>query len=130
MTPSIRQARRVHTAMFNASITRSVVINDATRQPTIMREYTSMMNAAYTNPDHVATYVKSDTHNSLGRSASKRRLTRSGARGLVVSARVVIIERDRLAPRMPSSAMIRAMRSLSTISPYSRRNPALILRRP
>ena len=45
MTPVIRLVRRVNTAMFNASITRSVVIVDATRHPTIARECTSMMNA-------------------------------------------------------------------------------------
>ena len=45
MTPVIRLVRRMNTAMFNASITRSVVIVDATRHPTITRECTSMMNA-------------------------------------------------------------------------------------
>ena len=31
--------------MFNASVTRSAVIDGAVRQPTILREYTSVTNA-------------------------------------------------------------------------------------
>lgn len=45
MTPASRLVGRLHTAMFNASMTRSVIIDDAARQPTMNREQTSMMNA-------------------------------------------------------------------------------------
>lgn len=45
MTPFSKRVRRDQTAISNASITRSVVIVDATRHPTITRECTSMMNA-------------------------------------------------------------------------------------
>jgi hypothetical protein len=41
--------------MSSASVTKSAVIVDAVRQPTIIRECTSVMNAVYANPDHVAT---------------------------------------------------------------------------
>ena len=55
MTPSISWSRRENTAISSASITSAVVIDAAVRHPTIMREWTSMMNAVNTNPDHVAT---------------------------------------------------------------------------
>ena len=45
MTSLMSRVRRLKTAISNASITRSVVIDDDTRQPTTNREYTSMMNA-------------------------------------------------------------------------------------
>lgn len=47
--------RREKAAMFNASVTRSAVIVDAVRQPTIVLECTSVTNAVYANPDHVGT---------------------------------------------------------------------------
>jgi len=55
MTSLMSRVRRLNTAISNASITRSVVIDDDTRQPTTSRVYTSMMNATYTNPDQVGT---------------------------------------------------------------------------
>jgi len=54
-TSLMSRVRRLNTAISNASITMSVVIDDDTRQPTTNREYTSMMNATYTNPDQVGT---------------------------------------------------------------------------
>ena len=48
------------------------------RQPTMNRAKVSMTNAAYTNPLRTATYVRSATHNWLGRSAVKFFPTKSG----------------------------------------------------
>ena len=48
-------ALRVQIAISNASSARSARRVVATRQPTIRRENTSVTNAAYANPDHVAT---------------------------------------------------------------------------
>ncbi len=53
MTPRSGRCRREKIAMLNASVTRSAVIVEAVRQPTIMREYTSVTNALYANPDQV-----------------------------------------------------------------------------
>lgn len=111
-------------------MTSGVLIEAALRQPTIIREYTSMMNAVNTNPDHVGTYVKSDTHSWFGRSARNRRFTRSGARGEDLSGRVVIVVFERVAPRIPSSPINRETRSWSTTKPCSGRRAALIFRRP
>ena len=41
----MRRVRRLNTAISSASITRSVVVDELTRQPTTKREWTSMMNA-------------------------------------------------------------------------------------
>lgn len=116
--------------MSNASLTRSAVIVEAVRQPTIIRECTSVTNAVYANPDHVGTYVKSQTHSWFGRAARKHRFTRSGALGEFRSERVVIVVFDLVTPRMSSSRINRAIRSLSKLMPCSRRNAAFILRRP
>jgi hypothetical protein len=45
INPSRGRCRREKIAMFNASVTRSAVIVDEVRQPTIIREYTSVTNA-------------------------------------------------------------------------------------
>ena len=76
-------------------------------QPTIIREYTSRMNATYSQPPHVDAYVMSASHNSFGRSATKARLTRSGARAAVTSATVVNRRFPRCTPRIPISRMSR-----------------------
>ena len=49
--------RRVHAATFNASTTSVTVIDRAAFQPTMRREYTSVMTSMYTIPDHVEQYV-------------------------------------------------------------------------
>jgi hypothetical protein len=46
---------RVHSAISNASSGSSVGIEDAVRQPTIRREYTSETNAVNAIPDQVGT---------------------------------------------------------------------------
>lgn len=55
IAPRTNYCRRENAAMFNASVTRSAVIVAAVRQPTIIRECTSVTNAVYVNPDHVGT---------------------------------------------------------------------------
>ena len=50
-----------------------VVIEEATRQPTMRREWASMTNAMYAFPDQVATWVKSATHSRFGAGAKNRR---------------------------------------------------------
>jgi hypothetical protein len=51
---------------------------------------TSMTNATYTNPRHVATYVRSATHSWFGRPALNCRVTRSGGRAAAESGIVAI----------------------------------------
>ncbi len=53
------------------------------------REKASMMKATYTNPDHVATYVRSATHSWFGLVAVKFRSTRSAGRDAAWSGIVV-----------------------------------------
>ena len=48
-----------------------------------------MTNATYTNPRHVATYVRSATHSWFGRTALNCRVARSGGRAAAVSGIVV-----------------------------------------
>ncbi|OJA60230.1 hypothetical protein BGV68_05320 [Burkholderia ubonensis] len=55
--------RRAYSACSSASSTKSVVIDELTRQPTMRRANTSTTKATYSQPCHVETYVKSDTRN-------------------------------------------------------------------
>jgi hypothetical protein len=89
----------------------------AARQPTISRENTSMTNATSTVPDQLATSVKSLTHNWLGRVATNRRWTRSGARSAIGSAIVVRWVLPRTTPAMPRVRISRATRSRPTATP-------------
>jgi hypothetical protein len=59
----------VESACSSASRARSLRSEVDARQPTIRRENTSMTNATYTNPRHMATYVRSATHSWFGRPA-------------------------------------------------------------
>ena len=51
--------------------TESVCMELLTRQPKMHRAYTSITTATYSQPCQVETYVKSETHNWLGRLALK-----------------------------------------------------------
>ncbi len=55
VTKPSRRVPRDHDAIDNASRTMSVRMCDATRQPTIILEYASMMKHTYATPDHVRT---------------------------------------------------------------------------
>jgi hypothetical protein len=88
--------------MFNASTTRLTLIDRAAFQPTIRREKQSVTNAAYTTPDHVEQYVKSQTHLRSGAVAVKSLFNRSGARRAALSGWVVNRFLARLAPRIPA----------------------------
>ena len=79
-----------------------------TRQPTMRRAYTSTTKATYSQPCQVLTYVKSDTHSSLGRLALNSRLTWSSGHGTDVSGVVVRIV---LPLRAPCKPMVRISRS-------------------
>src|SRR5690606_37998442 len=48
--------------LLQPSSARSLRYDVLARQPTMRRENTSITNATYTKPRHVARYVKSDTH--------------------------------------------------------------------
>ena len=87
-------------------------------QPTIRLENTSVMNATYTTPDHVDTYVKSATQRASGRSAVKLRWTRSGARTAAGSALVVHRFLALVAPARPMTRISRATRSRPTTTPW------------
>lgn len=53
---------RLYSVISIASRGSSVHMWFVTRQPTIIREYTSRTNATYTQPDQVRTWVMSATH--------------------------------------------------------------------
>jgi hypothetical protein len=87
-------------------------------QPTIRRENTSMTNATYTNPRHVATYVRSATHSWFGRMAWNCRVTRSGGRAAAVSEIVVTVNfRPRTTPARPRCRIRRATVQRATACP-------------
>lgn len=65
-------------------------IDFPTRQPTIMRENTSITKATYTGPRQVATNLISATHNRLGAVAVDVRSTRSAGRSAPRSATVIL----------------------------------------
>jgi hypothetical protein len=100
----VQQAGAPPDGHLQASRTSSVRILVAARQPTISRENTSMTNATSTVPDQLATSVKSLTHNWLGRVATNRRWTRSGARSAIGSAIVVRRVLSRTTRRCQGSA--------------------------
>lgn len=88
------------------------------RQPTIRRENTSMTNATYTNPRHVATYVRSATHSGFGRTAWNCRVTRSGGRAAAVSGIVVTVNfRPRTTPARSRRRIRRATVQRATACP-------------
>src|SRR5690606_14163371 len=106
---SWRASSRSQIACSKASRARSLFSELDTRQPTIRREYTSITNATYTKPRHVATYVRSETHNWFGRSAVKLRSTRSSGRAAAPSGIVVSLKRrPRTAPVSPSCSISRS----------------------
>ena len=72
-----------------------------TRQPTMRLAYTSITKATYSQPCQVETYVKSDTHSWLGRSALNCRLTRSSGHGAFMSRMVVRTTLPRRTPCKP-----------------------------
>ena len=72
---------------------------DAHRQPTIIREYASMMKQTYATPAHVGTNVRSVTHSRFGAVAVNCRFTKSGCRAY---GRVVLTRFERVAPSMPA----------------------------
>ena len=72
-----------------------------TRQPTMRRAYTSITKAPYCQPCQVETYVKSDTHSWLGRSALNCRLTLSSGHGNALSGTVVRTTLPRRSPCNP-----------------------------
>jgi hypothetical protein len=86
-------------------------------QPTIFRENTSMVNAVYTVPAQVETYVKSATHNRFGAPAVNWRFTRSGARAASGSGTVVRTFLPRTAPTKPNSRISRSTRHRPTAIP-------------
>ncbi len=77
-----------------------------------------MTNATYTNPRHVATYVRSATPNWFGRAAVNCRVTRSGGRAAAVAGIVVTVSfRPRTAPARPR----RSSSAFATYADASRR---------
>lgn len=93
--------RRSNKACSSASNTKSVRMELLTRQPTIFLTNTSMTNATNSQPCHVDTYVKSDTHNWLGRAALNCRLTLSNGHGAEVSGVMVRMTLPRRTPHKP-----------------------------
>lgn len=96
-------------------------------QPTQRREYTSITAAQYTQPCPVRCWVMSVTHNRSGRSAVKRRSTRSGQ---VASGGLPWRHRRRCTPCKPASRISRATRlwpsrscSANRSSAWQRRTP-------
>lgn len=66
-----RRVPRRHRAISNASRTMSARMCDATRHPTSILEKASVRKHTYATPAHVATKVRSTTHNWLGAVAVK-----------------------------------------------------------
>ena len=69
---------------------------------------TSTTNATYCQPCQVETYVKSETHSWLGRSALNWRLTLSSGHGALWSLIVVRTTLPRMTPRSPSRRISRS----------------------
>src|SRR5690606_7806331 len=110
---SWRASSRSQIACSKASRARSLFSELDTRQPTIRREYTSITNATYTKPRHVATYVRSETHNWFGRSAVKLRSTTSSGRAAAPPGIVVSLKRrPRTEPVSPSCSISRSTHEL------------------
>ncbi len=125
----IPSRRRVQIACSIASSTNGVVIVVAVRHPRILREYASMTNETYTQPDHVETYVKSATHNMFGATGLNFRCTRSSARPPCGSAMVVRFFLPRRAPSSPRTPINRSTVHRATSTP-SRRISSHTLRAP
>lgn len=89
-------------AISNALIARCVRSDRDACHLTINALEMAMMNATYTHPVEVLTYVKSANHRTFGAEAAKRRLTRSACRSNLSSLTVVRIHvRPRLHPCRP-----------------------------
>lgn len=91
---------------------------EASCQPTIMRLNASITNEKNTSPSQQRKYVRSATHNSLGRLVVKSRSTRSGRRSACGSDLVVRHGFPRrLAPWMPLFFISRSIRPRPARSP-------------
>ena len=98
-------------------IHKSVRMELLTRQPTMRRAYTSITKGTYCQPCQVETYVKSDTHNWLGRSALNWRLTLSSGHGNALSETVVRTTLPRRAPCNPKRLISRSTVQRATSVP-------------
>ena len=100
---------RSPSAIRNASKTRVVRMFEASCQPTIILENTSITKLKYRTSSQQRRYVKSATHKAFGRVAVKSRQTRSGRRSAAGSA--VVVRHGlprRLAPWIALSAISRS----------------------
>ena len=89
------------------SSTKLVFIVVSAFQPTIRLEKASIANATSATPDHIATYVKSETHSRFGAAALKSRSTRSRGRSAWVSSGIVVPAfLPRIAPCGPSASVV------------------------
>ena len=81
------------------------------------RAYTSMTKATYSQPCQLDTYVKSETHSWLGRSARNCLFTRSSGQGALLSLIVVFATLPRMTPRSPSRRISRSTVQRATAVP-------------
>ncbi len=91
-----------------------------TFQPTIRRAYASITKATYTKPAQVWTYVKSTTHNALGRLTRNSRFTLSSGHGVLGLLTVVIVVFPSLTPAKPMARISRSTVHLATVAPSLR----------
>lgn len=114
-------ALRAKTAISGASSARSARRLSATCQPTMAREYKSVMKAVHANPENLSTYVMSATQRVFGADAVKSRSSRSDGREPTAAGTVMRGSRARPdALRMPSSLISRSTVHGAASMPYRR----------